>query len=91
MTLVAMDLHEYLGPHQIDKNTSLINGHLFTMWSVVGTQKRHVEGTSVLSICMSAAGRQTLVNNPLDLENVSVNPIKYVSAETIPQCARYHA
>lgn len=28
---------------------------------------------------------QTLVNNPPDQKNVSVNPIKYVSAETAPQ------
>lgn len=28
---------------------------------------------------------QTLVNNPSDQKNVSVNPIKYVSAETAPQ------
>lgn len=28
---------------------------------------------------------QTLINNPPDQKNVSVNPIKYVSAETAPQ------
>lgn len=28
---------------------------------------------------------QALVNNPPDQKNVSVNPIKYVSAETVPQ------
>lgn len=39
--------------------------------------------TNVMFICISAAVAQTTINNPLDQKNISVNPIKYVSAETM--------
>lgn len=50
---------------------------------------KHLNYTHFVSI--SAVVAQTLLNNSMDLKTVSASPIKYVSAETTPQHARYYA